>query len=118
MPSSHYNFGLVAERLVAFYLICCGYRIIKRRYRNHFGEIDIIAKRGSMIAVVEVKARWVKTKKSDIENILKFRQLEKIKRSAAFFVVRNKNFRNCRIRYDFAYVGKYFLFNYYRGYFE
>lgn len=52
-----YSFGIHAERLAAFYLACKGYRIIAMRYRNQAGEIDIVARRGKILIVVEVKAR-------------------------------------------------------------
>jgi putative endonuclease len=34
-----------------------GYRILARRYRSAVGEIDIVARRGGVVAMVEVKAR-------------------------------------------------------------
>ena len=34
-----------------------GYRILARRFRTPHGEIDIVARRGGLIAFVEVKAR-------------------------------------------------------------
>lgn len=34
-----------------------GYRIVKMRYRTKQGEIDIIAQKGDLVAMVEVKAR-------------------------------------------------------------
>lgn len=34
-----------------------GYRILARRYAADGGEIDIVARRGSVVAFVEVKAR-------------------------------------------------------------
>lgn len=37
--------------------MCKGYRIIARRYRTRLGEIDLIARRGDLVAFVEVKAR-------------------------------------------------------------
>jgi putative endonuclease len=52
-----YNFGLGAEKLAALFLMIKGYRIISRRYRNPRGEIDIIAKKGKTLVIVEVKAR-------------------------------------------------------------
>ena len=52
-----YERGLRAESLAAFYLRCKGYRILARRYLGGGGEADIIARRGDVIAFVEVKAR-------------------------------------------------------------
>ncbi len=52
-----HRYGLRAEMFASAYLRCKGYRILSSRYRNHLGEIDIIAaKRGTLVAV-EVKAR-------------------------------------------------------------
>lgn len=54
---SAYRYGLRAEQLAGLYLRCKGYRILGTRYRNHFGEIDILAVRSGMLVAVEVKAR-------------------------------------------------------------
>ena len=34
-----------------------GYRVLARRYRTPFGEIDLIVRRGDLVLFVEVKAR-------------------------------------------------------------
>lgn len=34
-----------------------GFRIVARRYKCKAGEIDLIARRGDLIAIIEVKAR-------------------------------------------------------------
>ncbi|KQS65387.1 hypothetical protein ASG39_09110 [Rhizobium sp. Leaf371] len=49
--------GAVAEYVAALALMLRGYRIVAFRYRTKLGEIDIIAKRGTLVACVEVKAR-------------------------------------------------------------
>lgn len=49
--------GAAAEYLAAFALLLRGYRIVAFRHRTKLGEIDIIARRGDLIACVEVKAR-------------------------------------------------------------
>lgn len=49
--------GHTAEWLAAAFLMAKGYRILARRYGGKGGEIDLIARRGSTIAFVEVKAR-------------------------------------------------------------
>jgi putative endonuclease len=50
-------FGRRAEQLAILFLRARGYRIIGRTYIVRGGEIDIIARRGSALAFVEVKAR-------------------------------------------------------------
>jgi putative endonuclease len=50
-------FGRRAEELSILLLRAKGYRILSRGYNVRGGELDIIARRGSAVAFVEVKAR-------------------------------------------------------------
>src|ERR1700687_5922060 len=49
--------GLSAESRAAAYLMAKGYRILAKRFRTPYGEIDIVARRRKLVAFVEVKAR-------------------------------------------------------------
>ena len=49
--------GKTAELLCLWHLRLKGYRILARRYKTPAGEIDLIVRRGSTIAAIEVKAR-------------------------------------------------------------
>ncbi|WP_322989553.1 YraN family protein [Hoeflea sp.] len=49
--------GRRAEWLAALALLLKGYRILALRYRTPAGEIDLVARKGDLIAFVEVKAR-------------------------------------------------------------
>ena len=49
--------GLSAETRAAAYLMAKGYRILARRFRTPYGEIDIVARRRNLLAFIEVKAR-------------------------------------------------------------
>lgn len=49
--------GRRAETLAALALTLKGYTILARRVRLSVGEIDLIAKRGKLVAFIEVKAR-------------------------------------------------------------
>jgi putative endonuclease len=49
--------GRWSEWGAAMFLMARGYRILAMRYRVRAGEVDIIARRGEVIAFVEVKAR-------------------------------------------------------------
>ncbi len=51
------RWGRFAETLAALWLSVKGYRILARRARTPSGEIDLIARRGDMVAIIEVKAR-------------------------------------------------------------
>jgi len=49
--------GRRGELAAALWLMAKGYRILAQRARTPFGEIDILARRGGVLVVVEVKAR-------------------------------------------------------------
>jgi putative endonuclease len=49
--------GISAESRAAAFLIAKGFRILARRWRSPVGEIDIIARRRTLLIFVEVKAR-------------------------------------------------------------
>jgi putative endonuclease len=49
--------GRGAETLACWYLRLKGWRILARRARVPGGEVDIVARRGRVLAFVEVKAR-------------------------------------------------------------
>jgi putative endonuclease len=49
--------GRRAERLAALWLQLKGWKILGRRVRVAAGEVDLIARRGTTVAFVEVKAR-------------------------------------------------------------
>jgi len=49
--------GLSAESRAAAYLMAKGYRILAKRFRTPYGEIDLVARKRNMIVFIEVKAR-------------------------------------------------------------
>jgi putative endonuclease len=49
--------GRGAENLACWYLRLKGWRILARRARVPGGEVDVVARRGRMVAFVEVKQR-------------------------------------------------------------
>jgi len=49
--------GRKGESTAAWWLRLHGWRILATRVRTRMGEVDLIAKRGSLVAFVEVKAR-------------------------------------------------------------
>lgn len=49
--------GHLSEYAAALYLMLKGYRILALRYRTRLGEVDIVARKGEIVAFVEVKAR-------------------------------------------------------------
>jgi putative endonuclease len=49
--------GRRGERLAGWWLRLKGWRILHRRVRTPAGEVDLIARRGNLVAFVEVKLR-------------------------------------------------------------
>ena len=49
--------GLSAESRAAAYLMAKGYRILAKRFRTPYGEIDLVARKRNLVAFIEVKAR-------------------------------------------------------------
>lgn len=97
-----FAFGLHGEALAAWALRLKGYRVLARRSKHHVGEIDLIAKRGNIIAFVEVKAR------RDLANAIEAitpNQRRRIERAAEAFVQRRPALAGCDWRFDVMVVG-------------
>ena len=55
--AEHIDFGKQGEEIAVKYLMDKGYEILERNWRNRHQEIDIIAKDGKELVIVEVKTR-------------------------------------------------------------
>lgn len=53
----HNEFGKEGEEIATNFLVEKGYTIKHKNYRYHKAEIDIIAQKGDILAIVEVRAR-------------------------------------------------------------
>ncbi len=91
------RFGLFAETLCAWTLRAKGYRILARGYRISGGEIDIIARRGNTLAVVEVKARQ---NAANAAYALSHRQQKRITRVASAFIQSSPGASELYVRFD------------------
>ncbi len=96
-----YRLGHYAESISVWHLRLRGYRVLARRYRTPVGEIDIIARRGKLIAFIEVKAR--RTKALAIESIT-LKQRRHIRRAAGAFLSAHPTLTNCDLRFDIILV--------------
>jgi putative endonuclease len=57
MTLARQRLGREGEQLACAELERLGYRLLSRRYRTRYGEIDIVAEDGEVLVFVEVKAR-------------------------------------------------------------
>ena len=55
--ADHNDLGKLGEELAVNYLTGKGYEILERNWRNKHKEIDIVAKDGGTLVIVEVKTR-------------------------------------------------------------
>ena len=89
--------GRRAEVLAALWLMAKGYRILGFRLRTPQGEIDLLAQRGQVLAVVEVKRR------ADLQTALEtvtLAQRERLRRAARAIAARRPSLQNLAIRLD------------------
>lgn len=86
-----YRRGRISEWLAAAVLLAKGYRILGRRVRTPYGEIDLIAVRGRRLAFVEVKRRATRL---EGEAAITPRQAGRIARAAEFWVSRRPAYRD------------------------
>ena len=89
--------GLAAEWLCTLRLRLAGWRILARRYATPVGELDIVARRGALIAFVEVKHR--SERQGALETITA-RQRRRIENAAIIFLSRHQNWRKLSLRFD------------------
>jgi len=66
-----------------------GYFILHKNYRNKYGEIDIIAKKGRNLIFTEVKTRTNLEYGDPLETINKLK-ISRIKRAASFYIASKK----------------------------
>lgn len=92
-----YRLGLSAESRAATYLLAKGYRIAARRWKSSVGEIDIIARRGRLLAFVEVKAR---ERFEDAAECFTARQQRRVAAAAAAWLAEHPEDAGCDIRFD------------------
>ena len=86
-----YRRGRLSELVAAALLLAKGYRILGRRCRTPYGEIDIIAVRARRLAFVEVKRRATR---AEAEAALTPYQARRIVRAADHWVSRHPRYRD------------------------
>ncbi len=104
MKRSNHKRGLRAESAAAWLLRAKGYRILALRYKTPVGEIDIIARRGRTLAIVEVKAR---AKLADAADAIHHKNRQRVVRAAQHFLHAHPHFGELTIRFDALLIAWY-----------
>jgi putative endonuclease len=93
--------GRLAEWLCLWHLRLRGWRIVARGWRCPAGEIDILARRGRVLAVIEVKSRGDVARAAAA---LPTRQRRRIARAAEAFLIARPELAGLDLRFDLMLV--------------
>ncbi|WBH16342.1 YraN family protein [Sphingomonas radiodurans] len=77
--------GRRGERLAGWWLRLKGWQILDRRVRTPAGEVDLVAKRGALIAFVEVKTR---SSAAELDFAIDERRLVRVAAAAEYLMPR------------------------------
>ena len=95
--------GNLAEFLCRCHLRLRLWRIVARDWRCPAGEIDIVARRGKVLAFIEVKARGTA---ADALSAIAPRQRRRIARAASAFLLTRPELAALTVRFDVMLVAK------------
>ena len=89
--------GRRSEIWAAVWLMAKGYRILGFRLKAPQCEIDLLAKRGDVLAVVEVKSR---TRLEAALEAVSYDQRDRLRRAGAQLAANRPGLRACAVRLD------------------
>lgn len=89
--------GHKGETIAVILLMLKGYRIVARRYKTRLGEVDIIARKRDLIAMVEVKARNTLGEAMDSVDHTAMRRIEA---AGDIWLAKQRDFARLSVRYD------------------
>jgi len=92
-----YRRGYWGEYLAAGLLRLKGYRLLARRWRSAQGEIDIIARKNNLIAIVEIKSR---PNLQQAMEALSPAQQKRIEAAADLWLARQSDYAQLSLRFD------------------
>lgn len=98
--------GHLAEWLCVWHLRLRGWRIVARGWRCPAGEIDILARRGKTLAIIEVKSRG---NLAIAATALPPRQRRRITRAAEAFLLAHPELAGLGLRFDLMLVARHRL---------
>ena len=104
--------GRLAEWVCLWHLRLHGWHIVARDWRCPSGEIDILARRGRVLAVIEVKSR---AELVVAASALAPRQRRRIVRAAEAFLTQRSDLAGLDLRFDVMLVAPRQLPRHWRG---
>jgi putative endonuclease len=91
--------GRAAEDAAATFLEAHGLQILQRNYRRRLGELDVVAREGDTLVIVEVRMRASKLYGGAAASVGVGKQT-RIIRAAAQLLQHHKNLAALRVRFD------------------
>ena len=88
MTAARQTLGLQGERIAARWLLRLGYTIEAHRYRSGHRDLDLVARRGDVVAFVEVKARRGQEFGDPVEAV-NWKKQKELVRSASVWIDRH-----------------------------
>lgn len=99
-----HRYGILAEYAAMLWLTLKGYRLVAMRYKTPVGEIDLLMRRGKMLAVVEVKAR---KNYDDAARAIHMHNQSRVIRASQYFLVQHPHYRDYQVRFDAVLIAWY-----------
>jgi len=101
--AQHNELGKKGEQLAVDFLTKKGYSIIERNYRFNKAEVDIIAKKETILAIIEVKTRS-SADFGDPQDFVKPKQIKHLVKAVDEYV--NSNHLDVEVRFDIIAITK------------
>lgn len=95
--AEHNDLGKQGEELAVAHLLKNGYKIVARNFRYQKAEVDIIARKDGILAVVEVKTRSTPDF-GDPQDFVKRKQIQSLVKAIDYFV--NEHNLDVDVRFD------------------
>ena len=91
--------GSLAENRAAAFLESQDFTIVARNFLRRVGELDLVARAGDLLIVVEVRTRADDRYGGAAASVTRDKQ-RRIAATAALFLDQRPDLRNCRVRFD------------------
>jgi putative endonuclease len=101
--AQHNELGKKGEQLAVDFLLKDNYKIVERNYRFDKAEVDIIASKDNILAIIEVKTRSTKDF-GDPQDFVKPKQIKNLVKAVNEYVIENN--LQSEVRFDIIAVVK------------
>ena len=108
--------GWLTENIAYCYLKLLGYTVLDRNFQTKFGELDIVAKKGKIVVIIEVKSRFQKNSWHPLTGIHN-KKVQKLNQLTQYYIKVKKLF-DTNIRIDAITLEKkffWFQIKHYKG---